>query len=200
MLTFRTIVTSPNHFLWKEKNSKFIAIALPFESEADLKTNIAALKKQYSKAGHFCYAYKIGTDPQLFRVNDDGEPNNSAGNPILGQIQSMSLTNILVVVVRFFGGTKLGVGGLISAYKTAASGVLKLCVIVEKTIDIKFKISFELKNINTAMRIIKETKMIIVSQKIDLNAIIIILCPKKDAALIIDKCKNLHEITLQIID
>ncbi|REE01033.1 IMPACT family protein [Marinoscillum furvescens] len=118
-------IEAPSEGLFKEKGSKFLAYAYPVESEADVKNRLEELRKQYYDARHHCYAYIIGLKKQAYRANDDGEPNHSAGDPILGQIRSMNLTNCLVVVVRYFGGTKLGVGGLIAAYKTAAEEALK---------------------------------------------------------------------------
>jgi putative IMPACT (imprinted ancient) family translation regulator len=118
--TFKTISNPSEEILFKEKNSKFFGYAFPILSDDEVKPIIDVLHKKHFGAGHFCYAFQLGTDKIQFRTNDDGEPSNSAGTPIYGQIQSFGLTNILVVVVRFFGGTKLGVGGLISAYKTGA--------------------------------------------------------------------------------
>ena len=154
--TFKTIASPSTEILFKEKNSKFFGLAFPVTSEDEIKSILYNLRKQHFGAGHFCYAFQLGTDSISFRANDDGEPSNSAGMPIYGQIQSFGLTNILVVVVRFFGGVKLGVSGLISAYKTAAQMTLEEAEIIEKTIDIHFQISFDYKNMNKVMRIIKE--------------------------------------------
>ena len=154
--TYKTIANPSDEFLFKEKNSKFFGYAYPVSSQEEIKMHLEHLKKQHFGAVHFCYAYQIGTEKIEFRANDDGEPSNSAGIPIYGQIQSFELTNILIVVVRFFGGTKLGVGGLISAYKTTAQMALEASSIIEKTIDVGFKITFDYKNINKVMRIIKE--------------------------------------------
>lgn len=142
MNVFHTI-NAPSHELYKEKGSKFLAFAFPVSSESEVSFHLQELRKKYHDARHFCFAYIIGLKQQQYRANDDGEPNHSAGDPILGQIRSHELTNTLVVVVRYFGGTKLGVGGLISAYKTAANLAIseaEVKIIYSRT---KFILSFE---------------------------------------------------------
>jgi len=166
---FRTIKGIPEPQLYKDRGSKFYGYAFPVTSEEEIKDHIEALKKEHHTARHWCYAWQLGMGYESYRVNDDGEPNNSAGTPIYGQLQSFDLTNVLVVVVRYFGGTKLGVGGLIQAYKTAAQLVLKASSIVEKTIDINMLIQFEYPEMNTVMRLIKEHDLNIISQKMELN-------------------------------
>jgi uncharacterized YigZ family protein len=167
--TYNTIEFPSEEVLFKEKNSKFFGYAFSIHSEEAVKPLIETLRKLHPNAGHFCYAYQIGADTVTYRANDDGEPSNSAGMPIYGQIQSFSVTNILIVVVRIFGGVKLGVGGLISAYKTTAQMVLETCEIIEKTIDIHFTIAFDYQNMNKVMRVIKEKKLEIVSQEMEIN-------------------------------
>jgi uncharacterized YigZ family protein len=201
--TYNTIALSSEETLFKEKNSKFFGYAFPIESEEEVKPIIEILKKQHPNAGHFCYAYQIGTETIQYRANDDGEPNNTAGAPIYGQIQSYGLTNVLVVVVRLFGGVKLGVGGLISAYKTSAQITLELCEIIEKTIDIHFQISFDYINMNKVMRVIKEKKLDIVSQEMEINedtnlptGKIVIKTRKKNAEMVFDIFKSLFEIDI----
>lgn len=130
--TYRTLDFPSDEILYKEKNSKFFGYAFPISSEDEAKIILESLRKQHSSAGHCCYAFQIGTDKIQFRANDDGEPSNSAGMPIYGQIQSFDVTNVLVVVVRYFGGVKLGVGGLISAYKISAQMALETSEIAEK--------------------------------------------------------------------
>src|SRR3990167_1974495 len=134
--TYNTIAHPSEEILYKEKNSKFFGYAFPIQSEEEVKPIIDVLRKQHPHAVHYCYAYQIGSDTITYRANDDGEPSNTAGMPIYGQIQSFAVTNILIVVVRIFGGIKLGVGGLISAYRTTAQMVLETCDIIEKTVDI----------------------------------------------------------------
>ena len=202
--TYRTIDQASNEILFKEKNSKFFGYAFPISTEDDVKIHIEQLRKKHPNAGHFCYAYQLGTDSVNYRVNDDGEPSNSAGMPIYGQIQSFSVTNILIVVVRFFGGTKLGVGGLISAYKNTAQLALLSCEIVEKTINLGFKLSFDYQNMNKVMRIIKEKKLEIVNQEIEFDqnsglplGKIEIKTRKKNAEMIFDIFNNIYEIRVQ---
>ena len=201
--TYNTIALPSEETLYKEKNSKFFGYAFPIESEEEVKPIIEILKKQHPHACHYCYAYQIGTENIQYRANDDGEPSNTAGTPIYGQIQSFGLTNILVVVVRIYGGIKLGVGGLISAYKTSAQITLEASEIIEKTIDIHFQISFDYKNMNKVMRVIKEKKVDIVSQEMEINedtnlpiGKIVIKTRKKNAEMIFDIFKSLFEIDI----
>lgn len=197
--TFKTIASLSTEILFKEKNSKFFGYAFPVTTEDEIKLHLDKLRKKHFGAGHFCYAFQLGTETLFFRVNDDGEPSNSAGMPIYGQIQSFGLTNVLVVVVRFFGGVKLGVGGLISAYKTAAQMALEESVILEKTIDIHFEISFDYKNMNKVMRIIKEKNLEIISQQMKESCQIKIATRKKNAKIIFDIFCNLFEIEIKKI-
>ncbi|WP_329804965.1 IMPACT family protein [Flavobacterium facile] len=198
--TYNTIENAVENILFKEKNSKFIGYAYPITSENEVKTHIENLKKDHFSARHWCYAYQIGTETFKFRANDDGEPSNSAGMPIYGQIQSFEITNVLIVVVRYFGGVKLGVGGLISAYKTTAQLTLEEATIVEKTIDKHFKITFDYKNMNKVMRIIKEKNLDIVNQKMELNCEIEIATRKKNAKQIFDIFSTLFEIEIEEIE
>jgi uncharacterized YigZ family protein len=198
--TYKTIESPSEEILFKEKNSKFFGYAFPISTTDEIKIHIDQLKKQHFGAVHFCYAYQIGTEKIEFRANDDGEPSNSAGIPIYGQIQSFGLTNILIVVVRFFGGTKLGVGGLITAYKTTAQLVLENTSIIEKTIDVQFKITFDYKNINKVMRIIKEKQLEIHSQKMEENCELLIVTRKKNAERIFDIFDALFEISISKLD
>ena len=198
--TYNTLEKAVENILFKEKNSKFIGYAYPITSENEVKTHIENLKKEHFSARHWCYAYQIGTETFKFRANDDGEPSNSAGMPIYGQIQSFEITNVLIVVVRYFGGVKLGVGGLISAYKTTAQLTLEEADIVEKTIDKHFKITFDYKNMNKVMRIIKEKNIDIVHQKMELNCEIEIATRKKNAQQTFDIFSTLFEIEIEEIE
>jgi uncharacterized YigZ family protein len=195
--TYKTLDESVENILFKEKNSKFFGYAFPVTSEIEVKTYLENLKTEHFSARHWCYAYQIGTEVIKFRANDDGEPSNSAGMPIYGQIQSFDITNVLVVVVRYFGGVKLGVGGLISAYKTTAQLTLEEANIIEKTIDKQFKITFDYKNMNKVMRIIKEKNIQIVYQKMELNCEIQIATRKKNAKEIVDIFTALFEIEIE---
>ena len=193
---YKTIDFPSEEVLLKEKNSKFFGYAFPVTSEEDVKENLERLRKEHFSARHWCYAYQIGTEKIQYRANDDGEPNNSAGMPIYGQIQSFEVTNILVVVVRYFGGVKLGVGGLISAYKTAAQMALENATIIEKTIDKHFIISFGYAHMNKVMRIIKEKNLQIVSQKMEMDCEIEISIRKKSVQNLLDTFESLYEIKL----
>jgi uncharacterized YigZ family protein len=195
--TYKTLDESVENILFKEKNSKFFGYAFPVTSEIEVKTYLENLKTEHFSARHWCYAYQIGTEVIKFRANDDGEPSNSAGMPIYGQIQSFEITNVLVVVIRYFGGVKLGVGGLISAYKNTAQLTLDEANIIEKTIDKYFKITFDYKNMNKVMRIIKEKNIQIVHQKMELNCEIQIATRKKNAKEIVDIFTALFEIEIE---
>lgn len=197
--TYKTIKKSTEAVLFKDKNSKFFGYAYPITSEDDVKLHINNLKKEHHAARHWCYAYQIGTEKISYRANDDGEPNNSAGMPIYGQIQSFDVTNILIVVVRYFGGIKLGVGGLINAYKTTAQLTLEASKILEKTINVDYLITFDYKNMNTVMRIIKEKKLNITNQKLELDCQITISVRKKEALQVFEIFNNLFEITIKEI-
>lgn len=193
---YKTLDFPSEEVLLKEKNSKFFGYAFPVTSEEDVKENLERLRKEHFSARHWCYAYQIGTEKIQYRANDDGEPNNSAGMPIYGQIQSFEVTNVLVVVVRYFGGVKLGVGGLISAYKTAAQMALENATIVEKTINKHFIISFGYAHMNKVMRIIKEKNLQIVSQKMEMDCEIEISIRKKNVQNLLDTFESLYEIKL----
>ena len=179
--TYKTITNSSEEAVFKDRGSKFLGFAFPLLHENQVKEIVDRLKKDHHKARHWCYAWQLGTETVQFRVNDDGEPNNSAGQPIYGQILSKELTNILVVVVRYFGGIKLGVGGLVNAYKTAAQLALESSHIITKTIDDHFKLLFEYPIMNKVMRIIKENNVTIVSQKMELKCEFEISIRKKEA-------------------
>ena len=195
---YKTIAFPSEEILFKEKNSKFFGYAFPVQSESAIKPIIDSLRKQHPHAVHYCYAYQIGTDNTLlYRANDDGEPSNTAGMPIYGQIQSFGVTNVLVVIVRLFGGVKLGVGGLISAYRTAAQLTLESSEIIEKTIDIHYQIAFDYKNINKVMRVIKEKGVEIVSQKMEMSCEIEILTRKKNAEMIFDIFNTMFEVEIK---
>jgi uncharacterized YigZ family protein len=162
-------VTKTTKGLYKEKGSKFIAIAIPVTSEEGVKHQQEALRKEYYDARHHCYAYVIGEDYAQFRANDDGEPNHSAGDPILGQIRSKDLTNTLVVVIRYFGGTKLGVSGLINAYKTSAEEALSENEIINVPITDTIEIIFDYESTSEVMRMVKDLDLSIANQKYEVE-------------------------------
>ncbi|WP_417871417.1 IMPACT family protein [Winogradskyella sp.] len=183
---YKTISKPSIGELFKDKNSKFIGYAFPVENEDEIKTHIEEVKKEHHSARHWCYAYQLGTETITFRANDDGEPNNSAGMPIYGQIQSFDLTNVLVIVVRYYGGVKLGVGGLINAYKTGAQLALEASDIIEKTINTNFSLKFEYKNMSKVMRILKENQIDIINQTLELNCLLEISVRKGNASKVFE--------------
>lgn len=196
--TYKTIEVPGEETLFKEKNSKFFGYAFPIHSEEEVKTILEQVKKQHFSARHWCYAYQIGTGKNVyFRANDDGEPNNSAGMPIYGQIQSFDVTNILVIVVRYFGGVKLGVGGLVSAYKTSAQMALEASEIIEKTIDTHFLIRFDYKNMNKVMRVIKEKNINVVNQTLELDCLIEISCRLTQSKEIFNAFDHIFEVEIK---
>jgi len=196
--TYKTIAFPSEEILFKEKNSKFFGYAFPVTTENEIKSHLEILRKQHYGAVHFCYAFQLGTDKIQFRANDDGEPSNTAGAPIYGQIQSFGVTNVLVVVVRFFGGIKLGVGGLISAYRTAAQMALEASEIIEKTMNTHYTVSFDYKNMNKVMRVIKEKNLEIIAQTMNESCEIEIATRKKNAEQIFDIFNTMFEIVVQL--
>lgn len=166
---YRTIRSNIGGILYKEKNSKFLGYAYTVENEADIKKFLEFLRNEHTGANHVCYAWQLGVEDIVYRVNDDGEPNHSAGMPIYGQIQAFEVTNVLVAVVRYFGGTKLGVGGLISAYRCAAQMALREAKIIEKTIQVPLLLEFDYVSMNIVMRIIKKYSLQIVSQTMEMT-------------------------------
>lgn len=144
--------------LYKEKGSKFFSFVFPVKDLSEVKSILDELKKKYYDATHHCYAYILGFEKEVFRMNDDGEPSSTAGKPIYGQLQSKNLTNVLLVVIRYFGGTKLGVSGLIKAYKTAAAECLSAAMIVEKKVRLSYKVMFPYEKMNAVMSLLKEIK------------------------------------------
>lgn len=182
--------------LYKEKGSKFLAFAYPVRNEAEIKDKLDQLRKKYYDARHHCYAYILGKDQSIFRANDDGEPNHSAGDPILGQIRSHQLCNVLIVVVRYFGGTKLGVGGLIHAYKTAASDAIANNEIITAVLHERVKLDFEYLNMNEVMKLIKDYELQIVEQQFDNQCQIILEVRQKLLEEITNKISDLNGVKI----
>ena len=162
--TYHTI-SSTSQGIYKEKGSKFIALAFPVSSEEEIKMHLAVLRKDYYDARHHCYAYCLGYDKSAWRVNDDGEPSGTAGKPIFGQIQSNNLTNILIVVIRYFGGIKLGIPGLINAYRTAAREALGKATIITRTVEENYDVNFDYPLMNDVMKILKDEHADILGQE-----------------------------------
>lgn len=184
--TYRTIDIK-SECLLKEKQSKFYGYAFPISDIESVKSSIDFLKKMHHSARHFCYAYQIGIQDLVYRVNDDGEPRNSAGIPIYGQIQSFDLTNILIVVVRYFGGTKLGVGGLVSAYKECAKLTIESNTIITKEITIKIQLKFDYLLMNKVMRVIKEHNLEILKQQMHTSCVFELLTTTKNNDIVCDQ-------------
>ncbi len=197
--TYKTIVTPSPEVLYKEKGSKFFGYAYPVHSEDEVKDLVEELKKQHYNARHWCYAWQLGKTYDSYRAQDDGEPSNSAGMPIYGQLQSFDVTNILVVVVRYFGGTKLGVGGLVQAYKTTAQMALEEADIIKKTIDQSFSIKFEYPEMNTVMRIIKDEEIRIINQHMELSCELEISVRKKDSEKVFNIFSDTYKVAIKKI-
>ncbi len=166
--TYFTLKENSKGF-YKEKGSKFLAFAYAISDDEDMKGRITELRKKFYDARHHCYAYVLGKHSENYRANDDGEPGHSAGDPILGQIRSNKLTNTLIVVIRYFGGTKLGIGGLINAYKTAAADAITANTIVEKLITTELTITFEYPQLNQVMKLVKDFELEIISQNMGIS-------------------------------
>lgn len=174
-------IAQPSLAEFKDRGSRFLAYAYPIKSIEEFKEKLQALKKEHPKAVHHCFAYRIGTDNNVFRVSDDGEPAGTAGKPILGQIDSKGLTNVLIVVVRYFGGTLLGVPGLINAYKSAAAMALQLVPTVQKPIMVKWQISFDYTQMNEVMRWVKALNCEVIEQELQLFCKLVVDVPKSRA-------------------
>ncbi len=198
--TYKCISKASEEVLFKDKNSKFFGTAFPVTTEEEAKAHIEDLKKKHHQARHWCYAWRIGKENPQFRANDDGEPSNTAGMPIYGQIQSFDVTNILIVVVRHYGGIKLGVGGLINAYKTAAQMALENSKIVRRTIDEVFVITFDYPEMNLVMRVIKEHNLNIIKQKLELDCEIHISVRKKLSEEIFKKFEAIYKVKIKNSD
>jgi len=198
--TYKTIDVLSKGELFKDRGSKFYGYTYPISSEDEVKPIIEMLKKEHHTARHWCYAWQLGTDTIRYRANDDGEPSNSAGPPIYGQIQAFGVTNILVVVVRYFGGTKLGVGGLMNANKTGSKLALEASAIIEKTIDRVFQITFQYKDMNKVMRIVKEKQLNITHQKLELDCQYTIPVRKNNANQIFELFTNLFGVAIKEIE
>ncbi|MCM8570664.1 YigZ family protein [Gramella jeungdoensis] len=196
--TYQSITKASPEVLFKDRNSKFFGYAFPIKTEEEANEYIEELKSKHHKARHWCYAWQLGKEEEnyRYRANDDGEPSNSAGMPIYGQIQSFDVTNILVVVVRYFGGVKLGVGGLINAYKTAAQMALEESDIIKRTIDEVFVVKFDYPEMNKVMQVIKQNNLNVIDQKLEIDCKIYISVRKNDAEQIYSKFDNTYKVEI----
>jgi len=190
-------VSSISQGIYKDKGSRFIALACPVKSENEVKEQLSKWRNEYHDAQHHCYAFRLGKDHPVYRVNDDGEPSGSAGRPIYGQILSCDLTNILIVVIRYFGGTKLGIPGLINAYKTAAREALDKSTIVEKTIDLNFEISYDYLAMNEVMKTLKEENAAILVQTLDNTCFLTFSIRRNRADKILGHLQKIHGIMIR---
>lgn len=193
--TYKTI-SAPSTGSYSEKRSKFLAYAFPVQTEAQIKEHVAEIQKKHYDARHCCYAYIIGPRKDAYRVNDNGEPSGTAGRPIHGQLLSKDLTNTLVIVVRYFGGIKLGVSGLQNAYKVAAREALEAAKIVEKTIDETYQVTFEYLQMNAVMQLMKDPYVTILSQQSDLNCTMQFSIRQREADRIVEALKKVGTVTV----
>ncbi len=196
--TYKTIAGNAEG-LYKEKGSKFIATAFTVTSEEEVKQALAEVKKKYYDARHHCYAYMIGPDKSCFRSSDDGEPSGTAGKPILNQILSKDVTNVCVIVVRYFGGIKLGVSGLINAYKTAARDALDNAVVIEKTVDEVYSLEFAYPLMNDVMRVMKEEGLEQRNPRFEIDCYLEFSTRKNNADQIVAKFKNIFGVTIKYL-
>jgi len=194
--TYQSITEPSPEVLFKDRNSKFFGYAFPIKTEEEANQHLEDLRTKHHKARHWCYAWQIGKEEFQYRANDDGEPSNSAGMPIYGQIQSFDVTNILIVVVRYFGGVKLGVGGLINAYKTAAQMALEASDILKRTIDEIFVVKFDYPEMNKVMQVIKKNNLNVIDQKLEIDCKIFIAVRKKDVKNIYSKFDNTYKVEI----
>jgi len=184
---------------FKDKGSKFIAYAYPFTDEGAWKSILAAVKENHPKARHHCWAYRLTNDPTVFRLNDDGEPSGTAGRPILNALLSKDMTNVFVVVVRYFGGTLLGVPGLIQAYKQATLDALAHATVIEKTVNDIYQLSFDYLQMNAVMRIIKENDLVVLKQDFDNRCIVTVEIRQLIVNQVLAKVKDLEEVEVAYI-
>ena len=194
--TYKTIIT-PTEGIYKEKGSKFLSFAIPVSSADEVKEIVKNYRKEYYDSRHVCYAYMLGAERKEFRANDDGEPSGTAGRPILGQINSRELTNILVIVVRYFGGILLGTGGLVAAYKEATTDALDQAEVIEKTVDESISILFDYVLMNEVMRIIKDTNAQISSQNFEDQCAMQLSIRKQDAGLLSAKLAKIYGLQIK---
>ncbi len=193
-------IKQPSTGQFKDKGSKFIAFAFHVETEEEIKQYQEKIRIEYHDARHHCYAYILGPDKKRYRANDDGEPSSSAGKPILGQIRSFELTNTLIIVIRYFGGVLLGVGGLINAYKTAASEALKNTTIIKNTLHDIYEIKFEYSDMNDVMRLIKEDNINMINQKFELSCSVTLKLNINKVDNILEKFKILNTTKIKFLE
>lgn len=197
--SYKTIAC-PAETTYRQLSSKFLVYAYPVETEAEIKEHLDALRKRWFDATHHCYAWRLGPHGEQFRANDDGEPSSTAGKPILGQLLSQEVTNCLVVVVRYFGGTKLGVPGLIAAYKESTALVLSECEIVERTVDVVIDVSFSYIAMNDVMRIVKDMQPKVINQVFDNLCTMTLSIREGDSEQLIGRLEKVEGATVEVLE
>lgn len=193
--TYKTI-NKPSEGIFRDRGSKFIAYVFPIRSEDEIKDLLQTIRSEHPKARHYCWALRLSPDRSIFRLNDDGEPSGTAGRPILNTMLSFDITNVFAVVVRYFGGTLLGVPGLINAYKTATLEALNQATVIEKTVNDIYEVLFEYLNMNDVMRIVKEENLEVLNQNFDNNCSIEISIRKAQVNQVIGKLEKIDSIKL----
>lgn len=194
---YKTISSTTPEILLKEKKSKFYGVAYPILTEDEVRPLVEALQKKHRTANHVCYAWQLGVENPRYRANDDGEPNNSAGMPIYGQLQSFELTNVLLTVTRIFGGTKLGIGGLISAYRETAKLTLEAASIVKRTVRLEIVLHFAYPQMDAVMRLIKQQQLKMISQKLELDCQIVVRVQKSHSEAMVLKFQEIYGVTAE---
>lgn len=184
---------------FRDRGSRFLAIVYPVSDVQGFKTRLQEVKDEHPKASHYCFAYRLGIDGAKFRSSDDGEPAGTAGKPILGQIDSKQLTNILIVVVRYFGGSLLGVPGLINAYKMASSLALQLTPIIEKAVEVSYSLQFDYSRLNDIMTLVKQFRCTVLRQELQLFCTLDIAIPKAERDVFLNRMKDMHSVDVRMI-
>lgn len=193
--TYHTIL-SESKGIFKDRGSRFLAFAYPVSTQEEIKTHLQLLRKEYHDARHHCFAYRLGVENEIYRTNDDGEPSGTGGKPIYGQILSRELTNILIVVVRYFGGTLLGTSGLINAYRTAAKECLAGATIINQTVQLKMHLHFRYEDMNAVMHVLKEEAAIVLEQQFDLECSLTISIRKSHVSILSERLIKMDHVTL----
>lgn len=184
---------------FRDRGSRFLAIVYPISDVQEFKSRLQEVKDEHPKATHYCFAYRLGIDGAKFRSSDDGEPSGTAGKPILGQIDSKQLTNVLIVVVRYFGGSLLGVPGLINAYKMASSLALQLTPIIEKPVEVNYSLQFDYARLNDIMTLVKQFRCTVLRQELQLFCTIDIAVPRADRDVFLSRMQDLHSVDVRVI-
>ncbi len=195
-MTHYYTIEKPSRTEFADRGSRFIAYAFAITTVDDFKKQLKGLKEEHSKAAHHCFAYRIGTDGNIFRTSDDGEPSGSAGKPILGQLDSKKVTNVAVVVVRYFGGTLLGIPGLINAYKTATSLALQVTPVIEKPVLVTYSLEFDYTLMNEVMTFIKRYGGVVLQNEAQLFCRLQVGIPKAEEAVLLDRIADLHGVQI----